>query len=71
MCCALVLVVVLASPVVCVETMCHGAIGIELRARAAYAGLSAQAVATTGEGDLTLQMVVANLPRQEIKATRR
>ena len=43
------------------------ALGLEHRARAAYAGVIAQAVAATGPDDLTLQMVVANLPRTTLE----
>ncbi|MCZ8295458.1 MAG: hypothetical protein O9254_00860 [Rhodobacteraceae bacterium] len=38
------------------------ALGLEHRARAAYAGVIAGAVAATGADDLTLQMVVTGLP---------
>jgi hypothetical protein len=38
------------------------ALGLEHRARAAYAGVIADAVAATGQDDLTLQMVVRGLP---------
>lgn len=47
------------------------ALGLEHRARAAYAGLIGQAVAATGQDDLTLQMVVAKLPTREIEAAER
>lgn len=44
------------------------ALGIEHRARAAYAGVIAQAVAATGTDDPTLQMVVSHLPRETLEA---
>ena len=40
------------------------ALGLEHRARAAYAGVIAGAVAATGTDDLTLQMVVTGLPAE-------
>lgn len=46
------------------------ALGLEHRARAAYAGVIAEAVAATGQDDLTLQMVVANLPEAALAATK-
>lgn len=45
------------------------ALGLEHAARAAYAGVIAQAVAATGQDDLTLQMVVAGLPETVLTAT--
>lgn len=45
------------------------ALGLEHRARAAYAGLIAQAVAATGFDDLTLQMVVTGLTEDQLEAT--
>lgn len=44
------------------------ALGLEHGARASYAGLIEQAVAATGQDDLTLQMVVTDLPRDVIEA---
>ncbi|NKX44047.1 hypothetical protein [Roseicyclus persicicus] len=44
------------------------ALGLEHRARAAYAGVIAGAVAATGADDLTLQMVVAGLPPEALEA---
>lgn len=44
------------------------ALGLEHRARAAYAGLIGQAVATSGQDDLTLQMIVENLTSQQLEA---
>ena len=41
------------------------ALGLEHRARAAYAGVIAGAVAATGADDLTLQMVVTGLPPED------
>ncbi|WP_224814324.1 hypothetical protein [Hasllibacter sp. MH4015] len=43
------------------------ALGLEHRARAAYAGLIAQAVAATGFDDLTLQMVITGLPEATLE----
>ena len=43
-------------------------LGLEHRARAAYAGVIAQAVAATGFDDLTLQMVVTDLPQDQIES---
>jgi hypothetical protein len=45
------------------------ALGLEHRARAAYAGLIGRAVAATGQDDLTLQMVVAGLPAARLQST--
>lgn len=45
------------------------ALGLEHRARAAYAGLIEGAVAATGQDDLTLQMVVANLTADQLTQT--
>lgn len=45
------------------------ALGLEHGARAAYAGVIAQAVAATGEDALTLQMVVSGLPAETLTAT--
>lgn len=44
------------------------ALGLEHRARAAYAGLIARGVAATGQDDTTLQMVVADLPAETLEA---
>ncbi|MBF9044193.1 hypothetical protein HKCCE4037_12695 [Rhodobacterales bacterium HKCCE4037] len=44
------------------------ALGLEHRVRAAYADVIAQAVAATGFDDLTLQMVVSGLSREQIEA---
>lgn len=44
------------------------ALGLEHRARAAYAGVIAGAVAATGEDDLTLQMVVRGLSPERLGA---
>lgn len=44
-------------------------LGLEHLARAAYAGVIAQAVAATGFDDLTLQMVVTDLPPEAFTAT--
>lgn len=44
------------------------ALGLEHRARAAYAGLIGRAVAAAGQDDPTLQMVVAGLSREQIEA---
>jgi hypothetical protein len=44
------------------------ALGLEHGARAAYAGVIAQAVAATGEDALTLQMVVTGLPAETLTA---
>ncbi len=45
------------------------ALGLEHRARAAYADLIAGAVAATGFDDLTLQLVVTDLPPEGLEAT--
>ncbi|ABD54506.1 hypothetical protein [Jannaschia sp. CCS1] len=45
------------------------ALGLEHRARAAYAGVIAQAVAATGFDDLTLQMVVSGAPAEVFTAS--
>ncbi|MEM6635553.1 MAG: hypothetical protein AAF667_06640 [Pseudomonadota bacterium] len=45
------------------------ALGLEHGARATYAGVIEQAVAATGQDDLTLQMVVANLSDGALEAT--
>lgn len=44
------------------------ALGVEHRARAAYARLIGQAVAATGQDDLTLQLVVSGLPADRLSA---
>lgn len=44
------------------------ALGGEFSAKAAYAGLIAQAVAATGQDELTLRMVVKGLPEQQLTA---
>ncbi len=45
------------------------ALGMEHQARAAYAGIIANAVAATGQDDLTLQMIVADLPEVVLETT--
>lgn len=44
------------------------ALGLEYRAKAVYAGLIAQAVAATGQDELTLRAVVADLPPEALAA---
>ena len=46
------------------------ALGLEHRARAAYAGLIARAVESTGFDDLTLQMVVTGLSAEALEGNR-
>jgi hypothetical protein len=45
------------------------ALGLEHRARAAYAGVIESAVAATGQDDLTLQMIVTGLPEDVLTDT--